>query len=310
MRLLLLGTVVAASLSAQVQFTHEKERVIVSIDTRPFGTLYFGKEANKPFFYPLTTPTGIAVTRAYPVDKSPEPEPTDHPHQKGLWMGAERLSGMDFWENDKSYTRPRMGKIVFKDLSKLEPGAAQGELRFLADWINPEGVPVITENRSMTFYAARRAAHVLDVDLTLTALVPITFEDHQDAVIGMRLRPAFDEMNGGIAINAEGLRGEKDARGKASRYLLWKTTIDKAPVGVAILDHPENYNAPARWHLRSFGFFTANPFARQVFDEKAPSAAKSLRAGESLRLRYRVLVYAGELDMEAQWRDYAPNPKQ
>src|SRR6187402_2472414 len=105
MRLLLPGILLVSTLSAQVKFTHEKDRVIVTIDTRPFGTLYFGKEANKPFFHPLTTPTGIAVTRAYPVDKSPEPEPTDHPHQKGLWMGVERLSGMDFWENDRSYTR-------------------------------------------------------------------------------------------------------------------------------------------------------------------------------------------------------------
>ena len=202
-----------------------------------------------------------------------------------------------------------MGRIVFKDLTKLDSGASSGELRFLAEWINPEGIAVVAENRTMTFHAGRGAAHVLDVDLTLTALVPVTFEDHQDAVIGMRLRPAFDEKNGGIAINAEGLRGEKEARGKASRYLLWKTNIAGAPAGVAILDHPENYNAPARWHLRSFGFFTANPFARQVFDEKAPSAAKSLRAGESLRLRYRVLVYNGDLDVEAQWRNYAPKAK-
>jgi len=77
MRLLPPGILLVSTLSAQVKFTHEKDRVIVTIDTRPFGTLYFGKEANKPFFHPLTTPTVIAVTRAYPVDKSPEPEPTD-----------------------------------------------------------------------------------------------------------------------------------------------------------------------------------------------------------------------------------------
>ncbi len=304
MRLFVVGIVLAGSLFGQVHFTHEKDRVAVTIDGRAFGSLYFGQDANKPFFHPLTTPSGVKVTRSYPVEKAAEEEPVDHPHQKGLWIGVERLSGMDFWENDSSYTRPRMGKIVFKDVTKLEAAGNQGELRFRADWINREGVPVIGEDRTMIFYAGKGSAHVLDVDLTLTARIPVSFEDHQDAVIGTRLSPAFDEKNGGIAINAEGLRGEKEARGKASRYLYWQTRAGQATVGVAILDHPENWNSPARWHLRSFGFFTANPFARRVFDAKAPPADKSLRAGEALRLRYRVLVYSGDLDMEAQWREY------
>ena len=102
MRLLLGIILLAGGLSAQVQFTHEKDRVRVTIDHHSFGALYFGKDANKPFFHPLTTPTGTVVTRAYPVDRSTEEEPTDHPHQKGLWMGVEHLRGMDFWENDKS----------------------------------------------------------------------------------------------------------------------------------------------------------------------------------------------------------------
>jgi len=305
MRLIVFAATLAASLFAQVRFIHQTDRVGVTVDGRSFGSLYFGKDANKPFFHPLTTPSGVKVTRSFPVEKSPVEEPTDHPHQRGLWMGVEHLSNMDFWENDSSYTRPRMGRIVFKDITKMDEAGNRGELRFQADWINPEGAPVISEDRAMTFYAANGAAHVLDVDVTLTARIPVTFEDHHDAVIGTRLSPAFEEKNGGIAINAEGLRGEKEARGQASRYLYWKTRVGEETVGVAFLDHPENWNAPARWHLRSFGFFTANPFARKTFDEKAPSAAKSLRAGENLRLRYRVLVYSGDLDMDAQWRKYA-----
>ncbi|WP_321473154.1 PmoA family protein [uncultured Paludibaculum sp.] len=309
MRLPFVAIFASVSLFGQVRFDHQKDRVAVSIDGRSFGTLYFGQDANKPFFHPLTTPSGVTVTRSYPVDESVEKEPTDHPHQKGLWMGTERLSGMDFWENDSSYVRPRMGRIVFKDVTKLENGATAGKLRFRAAWINLEGTPVVDEDRTMTFYARRGAAHVMDVDLMLTAIVPVTFEDHQDAVIGMRLRPAFDEVNGGMAVNAEGLRGEKQARGKASRYMFWNTRIKEETVGVAILDHPENYSFPARWHLRSFGLLCANPFARKIFDKEAPSAAKALRAGETLRLRYRVLVYSGAFDIESEWRDYSAKPK-
>ena len=108
-----------------------------------------------------------------------------------------------------------------------------------------------------------------------------------------------------MPVNAEGLRGEAEARGKASRYVDWRTKIDGADVGVAILDHPENLNAPARWHMRSFGFFTANPFGRKIFDDKAESARKSLKANDSIHLRYRVIVHSGDFDVAASWRDFA-----
>ena len=292
---------------AEVRLDHKADRVTVTIDGRPFGSLYFGENANKPFFYPLTTPGGIRVTRSFPLE-TVEGDPTDHPHQKGLWMGTERLSGMDLWENDSTYTRPRMGRIVFRDVSRIASGNARGELGFRADWVSPEAQVLITEDRTMIFHSGVPNAHIVDVDVTLTARKAVTFEDHQDAVIGIRLHPGFDEAKGGMAMNAEGFRGESGIRGRASRYVVWKTTLGKDAVGVAILDHPENLSAPARWHIRSFGFFTANPFARQAFDPNAATAGKSLQPGEKLRLRYRVIVYSGKFDVEASWREFAGRP--
>jgi hypothetical protein len=292
-----------ACLGAQVELSHKADRVDVSVNGRPFGALYFGKDANKPFFYPLRTASGKKVTRSFPMEHVAG-EPTDHPHQKGLWVGAERLSGMDFWENDSSYKRPRMGKIVFRDVTRMASGR-EGVLGFKADWISLEGSTIISETQSMTFYSEPKDARIVDVDLNLNAREAVTFEDHQDAVIGIRLAPAFDEAHGGEAVNAEGLRGEAGARGRASRFLDWRTNLDGEEVGVAILDHPENLNAPARWHLRAFGFMTANPFARKVFDEKAESAAKTMKPGESLHLRYRVIVHSADFDLEAAFQDFA-----
>lgn len=304
MRKFLMVTICAVSAWAQVKLTHLSDRVSVNIDGRQFGSLYFGKEANKPFFYPLTTASGVKVTRSFPLEKV-EGEPTDHPHQKGLWVGTELLSGMDFWENDSTYRRPRMGKIVLKDISKLTSDAEVGVLGFRADWISPEGQPVIAEDRTMTFYSGTENARIFDVDVAFTALQEVIFEDHQDAVIGIRLSPQFDEKNGGMPVNAEGLRGELATRGKASRYLDWRTQINHEDVGVAILDHPKNLNAPARWHLRRFGFFTANPFGRRVFDPHSESAAKPLKPQEKIRLRYRVIVHSGKFDTEASWHKFA-----
>jgi len=80
--------------------------------------------------------------------------------------------------------------------------------------------------------------------------------------------------------------------------------------GLAILDHPANLNAPARWHLRSFGFLACNPFARQTFDPTAESAEKKLNPGETLHLRYRILVHDGAIDLKAAYREFAATNSQ
>lgn len=296
----------AWQLQAQVEFQHLSDRVDVVIDGKPFTSMHFGIESRKPFLFPLITPGGHKVTRGFPLDPVPG-DPTDHPHQKGLWTGTELLSGMDFWENDPSYKRPRMGTIRFRDVTRAKGGPRDGMLDYSADWISPESKLVVSEAHSLRFFSAGPDVRGVDVDLVLTARgdEPVTFEDQQDAVIGIRLGPAFEEKTGAYAENAEGFRGEAGIRGRASRWVDWKAKMGGQMVGFAILDHPENLSSPARWHIRTFGFLACNPFARQAFDPNAATAEKVLKPGESVRLRYRILVHDGSVDMKAAYREYA-----
>ena len=303
---LVVAAVLGQTTTAQVAFRQLKDRVEVTIGGRPFTSLHFGVSANKPFLYPLITPGGQRLTRGFPLEPVPG-DPTDHPHQVGLWTGSEQTNGMDFWENDPSYHRPRMGKIVFQDVTRAEGGVQSGTLAYSADWISPEGEKVISEKHTLRFFSAGPRATGIDVDFVLTARAPgpVVLEDHQDAVIGVRLGPSFDEKNGGYPENAEGFRGEASIRGRASRWVDWKAKVNGETVGLAILDHPANLNAPARWHLRSFGFLACNPFARQAFDPTAPSGEKKLNSGESLHLRYRILAHDGAVDVKAAYSEFA-----
>lgn len=293
------------SAPAQVHFEHLKDRVSVSIDGKPFGSLYFGKEAHKPFFHPLRSASGKEVSRGFPLTPKPE-ELTDHPHQKGLWTGTERLSGMDFWENDPSYKRPRMGKIVFKDITRQN--ASTGELAFTADWISPENELVLSQDQAFTFHSAAKDIRMIDVRIALTARQAVLFEDHQDAVLGIRLGKAFEERNGGIATNAEGLSGEAGVRGKASSWVDWTADLDGEKLGVAIFDHPANLSSPARWHLRSFGILIVNPFARRDFNPKAATGEKQLQPGETIYLKYRVLIHPEKYDLKTAYQEFARTP--
>ena len=296
-------------LQAQVAITVKKDRVSIDINGSPFTNLYMGQEVRKPFLYPLTTASGKKVTRGFPVDPAPG-DPTDRPHQRGLWIGDEQmtvpgLGKMDFWENDPSYKRPHMGSIVFKDVLGIKNSATEGSFTFNAEWISAEGVSVLTETRTMTFYAAPKDCRMFDVDLHLRANRDLAFDDHDDGVIGVRLNPAFDEKIGGRPVNAEGLEGEANARGKRSAWVDWQTNLDGETVGFALMDHPSNFAAPTRWHIRSNGLVIANPFGQHEYLPDAPVMTNSLHAGQELHLRYRVLIHPKTTNVGAVYKEFA-----
>lgn len=293
-----------STVSERVKINLEKDRIAVDIDGKAFTNLYMGLAANKPFLYPLRTASGKKVTRGYPVEPL-ETDPTDHPHQKGLWVGSEHLSNMDFWENDSSYKRPHMGRVVFKDVLESHAEADRGSFTILADWINEHGESVLTEKRKIIFYAEPANSRMFDVELELKPKQEVTFEDHHDAVIGIRLGPAFDEKNGGRPVNAQGLTGEAKVRGQRSEWVDWGTDLEGEAVGVALLDHPSNYSFPTRWHVRSMGLLVASPFAQRTYDPEAADNSKTLGAGETLRLRYRVLIHPKSVDVAAAYREFA-----
>src|SRR5262249_45598068 len=146
----------------------------------------------KLYLYPVLTSTGKRVTRGFPMEPV-EGDSTDHPHQRGIWIGAERMSGMDFWENEPSYKNPKAGKVELTDVSDVLSGGGEGRFTIRAKWIAPNGDNPITELRTMTFRAPSPAVRTIDIDLRLAAKQTVNFEDNHDAILGLRLAKEFEE---------------------------------------------------------------------------------------------------------------------
>ena len=84
--------------------------------------------------------------------------------------------------------------------------------------------------------------------------------------------------------------------------------MDSEHQGIAILKHPESYRHPTRWHVRSYGLFSANPSAQHDYDPALPDGTTTLKHAERLKLHPRFIFLAGEAvtaKIEAAWQEYA-----
>jgi hypothetical protein len=301
---ILLFLLVPLLAQAQVKVTTNEEGISVEIDGKPFTSLHKGEEAHKPYFYPLLTASGKPVRRAFPMEKV-EGDPTDHPHQRSLWIGAEQVSGMDFWENETSYTRPRKGSIVFRKVLEIKNGKKTGGFRVLADWVSPEGESLITETLGVKFYAKPGDSRMFDIDLRLKAIKMVKFDDDHDAILGLRLAPAFDERKGGKVVDADGTTGVETIRGKRTAWVDWQTDLNGEKVGVAVMDSPKNFRYPTPWHLRPEGIFFAAPFAFRTYSKSAEDGSLTLQPGQELHLRYRIFIHPSGVEVTPIFKEFS-----
>jgi hypothetical protein len=306
----------AAFALAQVEFRQGKDAVAVWIDGKPYSNLKYGAHIGKPYLHPLRTASGKAVTRGFPDDPQ-EGELTGQPHQVGIWTGHEKVNDIDFWETHPTYTRPRkLGRVVFKDVTRMAPGKESGELAFVADWVSPDGAAVVTETERVVFHTSKDGTRAIDVDMTIHPNQRATMSDHTDGIFGIRLGKAFEERNGGKIRNFTGMTGADAIYGQRSPWVTYEGDLEGEKVGVTVMDHPSNFNFPTRWHVRTWGNLNAANFAEAHFYHEPPlrpqplpkgwrDISVTLEKGEEMRFRYRVLIHPAGMDMDVAWREFA-----
>ena len=313
---------VQSPLAAQVHFDVRYDSVGIQVNGKPFSVLHYGAEAGKPYLHPLVTASGNVITRGFPADPLPG-ESTNRPNHRGLTIGAERLKGpetglnaglfywgQNFFDNDPSNGGIDKGKIVFKDVTNVTNGDDRGAFSMVAHWISHQGQLWLIERRTMTFYSKPADCRMFDIDLELEAVEDLTFNDFQDSMLGLRLSLPFDSHYGGRIVNEAGGIDEAGVRGRRSPWVDWTAQLKNGEkVGVAIFDHPKNLNYPARWQYREMGFVMTGPFqgnynARFDSAAKEENAAYTMKKGDKLRLRYRILIHPDPMNWDNLRNDF------
>jgi Methane oxygenase PmoA len=281
--LVLVGS--AAFVSAQVQF--RTEEIAINIDGKPFTVFHYGTDNNKPFLAPLRSASGKIVTRHFPMEEVGG-ESHDHLHHRGLWFSYDDVNKVKFWENEPTYTKGVMGKIIVRKTEWKD-----GTLKASMDWVGPDGKVMLKEDRDMTFYSDPKL-RMIDFVFTLTSAIDIDYGDDHDGLFAIRLADAFTELKGGKMIDANGRTGMLQVWGKKSNWVDYTAELEGERLGVAIFDHPQNPRHPTYWHARDYGLFSANPFAQNAFDDKLEESHLKVPAGQKIVFKWRVVIHPGD----------------
>lgn len=322
----LAGSLWLASLlpvNAQPGFTVDKTPgggVIVKHNGSVFAE-YVIDQANKPYLAPVFGASGKQMTRNYPM-KTVEGEQHDHPHHRGIVFGHEGMGGFETWSERATYDEMNarkpgsgdarlalLGSIKHREYKELKADADSAVIVTLNDYVNPAGKKAFEEERRMVFHVSN-GMRVLDFDSDIIATDgPVSVEDKKDAGLSIRVPTsmAVDTAGGGHIITSEGKK-DKDAWATHGKWCDYYGPVDGETVGVAMLNHPGSFRFPTGWHVRTYGLFTANPFASKQFDKNAPDAAFEIKAGDRMKLRHRFIFHAGDekaAKIAEAWEAYA-----
>ena len=306
--------------SAKVVLARHDDRVAVTVDGEEFTSYRFTGH-DKPILSPLRAPGGVPLTRSWPIEKGVAGEPEDHPHHESLWFTHGSVNGLDFWA-PRAHGAGSDGPVPHVEhvsIDRCESGET-AILETTSRWVDADRKPVLTEHRTMVF-SAEPAARSIEVTLELVAdSGPVTFGDTKEGSFALRVRPALQpkDSNGsqgasGRLVNSEG-HVDGAAWGKRARWVDYSGTVDGDSFGIAMLDHPANLRHPTWWHAREYGLSGANPFGIHDFaGEPEGTGNHTIPAGESLTLRYLVLLHRGDAQaagIEGRWKVWAENSKQ
>lgn len=296
----------------------DKKQVDILFNDKLMTAYCYFDSSRKPFLFPVNTVDGITVTRSYPF-KMIAGERTDHPHHTGIWLNYESVNGLDFWNNSTaipSEKRDHYGTIIHQKITDKKTNGNTASLSANSIWVRPDKKILLNEQTTFNF-SVRGNDFIIDRITRLTATdTTVIFKDVKDGMFAIRVarelelpskeKSSFVDNKGnitevppsaagtGMYYSSNGLKGDSVWSSKGS-WVMLTGKKDRKDITIAIFDHPSNVGYPAYWHARGYGLFAVNPLGRKIFSNGKEELNFSLKAGQSVTFRYRIVIHSGTI---------------
>ena len=251
----------------------------------------------KPYFHPLNTVDGYTLTWL---------SPPDHPWHYALWFSWKYINGVNYWEEDKTTHTPDGLTEVTKHVIKVNDDlSARIELQLSYHPTNSDDVLtehrtiyVSSPNEKVDFYIdweSEFQAGEVDVVLERT---PIEGEESGRrwggyATLGLRINT--ETLTKISLLNDAGLRG-LEIQTTPTKWTDISGVIQEdstKSAGITIFDHNENPRHPVPGYV--INSKNKNDLPRFVYTNPGLlyNSAYTIKAMDSLKLRYRIFVHDG-----------------
>ncbi len=277
--LMCVGLLSGISVHSQVTAVKVGDRIDVSINGNLFTQYVFAENEKYPFFFPVNGPSGFSVTSM---------RNSLYPHHSSLFFGCDRVNGGNYWQEGLE-----RGRIESLRAEIFKTGKDSVVIENECIWNRPGAESPIRDVRTITITAPSKDQYQIDFDIRLDMLMDVKIEKTNHSFFSGRMAPDLSVANGGTMVNAEGGHGEQGDEGTFEKKSPWMDCYgmrNGKAEGMAILQHPSNPWYPSPWFTRDYGFFSPTPMYWPA-DEKIGTV---LKKGDTLRLRYRVLVHSGD----------------
>ena len=250
-------------------------KINVTVDGKFFTSYIFSSDEKYPFFYPVNGPlSGGSVTSM---------RNGEYPHHSSLFFGCDQVDGGNYWQEGLE-----RGRIISVNSEILKEG---GDTVIISDeciWSRPGAMSPIKDYRKITITSPSVAVRQIDFEISMEMLMDVHIAKTNHSLFSVRMAADLSVKNGGTMVNAEGARGEKDTFGKPSPWMDYSGKRGEVNEGLAVMQHPSNPGYPSPWFTRDYGFISPTPM---YWPQNGVETL--FKKGETLRLRYRVLVHGG-----------------
>lgn len=250
-------------------------KIDILINNNLFTSYILSQDEKYPFFFPVNGPSNSTVTSM---------RNANYPHHSSLFFGCDKVNGGNYWQEGLE-----RGQIIPVRADIIESGNEKVVIENECIWRRPNAISPIKDFRKITITAPTKELYQIDFDITLEMLIDVVIEKTNHSLFSGRMDADLAVINGGTMINSNGEKGEKDTFGKKAAWIDFYGKRGEKMEGMAILQHPSNEWYPAPWFTRDYGFFSPTPMYWPANDKET-----TLKKGQTIKLRYRVLVHSGD----------------
>jgi hypothetical protein len=274
--LLFWGTCISSFGQTKIMAEKHHSKIDVLINKNLFTSYIFSEDEKYPFFFPVNGPSNSSVTSM---------RNGNYPHHSSLFFGCDKVNGGNYWQEGLE-----RGQIISLRADIIESGNDKVVIEAENIWRRPNANSPIKDFRKITITAPSNDLFQIDFDITMEMLMDVTIDKTNHSLFSGRMDADLAVTNGGTMVNANGDKGEKGTFGKRSPWIDFYGKRGDKFEGMAIMQHPSNEWYPSPWFTRDYGFFSPTPMYWPADDKET-----TLKKGQTIKLKYRVLVHAGDV---------------